>query len=52
MTALSYSRFTLADVREAFDLTLVENQSLFTDVVGLQPSEILGTILKEYSKSI
>lgn len=48
MSNLSYSRFTLAKAKEAFELTLVENQNLFTQVEGVKPSEILGLILQEY----
>lgn len=44
---MAYSDFTLAKVREAFDLTLEETSSLFSDVEGVQPSERLALALEE-----
>lgn len=44
---MPYSNFTLAKAREAFGLTLNENRSLFEDVVGVQPSDLLKQILDE-----
>ena len=45
---MAYSDFTLAKVKEAFDLTLEENQNLFVEVEGVQPSELLTLMLQEY----
>lgn len=45
---LSYSKFTLETVKEAFGLTLAENQDLFAEVETVTPSDILITILQEY----
>jgi len=44
---MAYSNFTLAKAREAFGLTLNENRSLFEDVAGVQPSDLLKRILDE-----
>lgn len=45
---MAYSDFTLAKVKDAFNLTLEENHNLFVDVEGVQPSELLTIILQEY----
>jgi hypothetical protein len=45
---MAYSDFTLAKVRETFDLTLEEDRDLFAEVTRVQPSELLTAILKEY----
>jgi hypothetical protein len=45
---MSYSEFTLAKVRDDFDLTLQEGQNLFADVVGVSPSELLTSMLSDY----
>ena len=45
---MAYSDFTLAKVKEAFDLTLEETQNLFVEVEGVQPSELLTLMLQEY----
>lgn len=45
---MAYSDFTLAKVKETFDLTLEETQNLFVEVEGVQPSELLTLTLKEY----
>lgn len=44
---MSYRDFTLAKVKEVFDLVLNENQSLFDQVQGVQPSEFLNVALRE-----
>lgn len=46
---MSYSNFTtLAQVQEKFNLVLEEHRSLFTEVVGVQPSDYLRQTLTEY----
>ncbi|MFN5964536.1 MAG: hypothetical protein ACK46E_05245, partial [Pseudanabaena sp.] len=45
---MAYSDFTLAKVREAFDLIIEEDRDLFAEVPKAQPSELLSMILKEY----
>jgi len=45
---MAYSDFTLAKVREAFSLVIVEDQDIFADVAGVQPSNLLTMILQEY----
>ncbi len=44
---MAYSDFTLAKVREAFNLTLEENHDLFADVPAIPPSDRLKLILEE-----
>jgi hypothetical protein len=44
---MAYSDFTLAKVREAFDLKVEENLSLFSEIRGVQPSERLMLTLEE-----
>jgi len=48
MTNLSYSKFTLENAKTNFELTLEENQDLFSKIEPVKPSEILITILQEY----
>lgn len=43
-----YSNFTLAKVKEDFDLTVDETQNLFADIPGVHPSELLTFTLAEY----
>lgn len=45
---MAYSNFTLAKVKEDFDLTVDETQNLFADVEGVKPSDILSVTLQEY----
>lgn len=45
---MSYSQFTLDRVKTDFDLTIQEDQPLFTDLVELNPSPLLQQILQEY----
>ena len=45
---MAYSDFTLAKVKETFELTLEENQNLCVEVEGVQPSELLTLMLQEY----
>jgi len=45
---MAYSNFTLAKVKEYFDLTVDETQNVFADVPGVQPSELLTLTLAEY----
>ena len=45
---MAYSDFTLAKVREAFNLVIEEDRDLFAEVPQTQPSELLSMILKEY----
>jgi hypothetical protein len=45
---MAYSDFTLAKVREAFNLVIEEDRDLFAEVPQAQPSELLSMILKEY----
>ncbi|MFB2923161.1 hypothetical protein [Aerosakkonema funiforme] len=45
---MAYSNFTLSNVKQAFDLTIEENQNLFSEVEAVKPSEILSIILQEY----
>ena len=44
---MAYSDFTLAKVREVFGLSTKENRSLFADVAGIQPSDLLRQTLEE-----
>jgi hypothetical protein len=44
---MAYSDFTLAQVREAFALTIAEDRRLFTDIIPIQPSQRLLTDLDE-----
>ncbi|MFW5764027.1 MAG: hypothetical protein ACOC07_07475 [Coleofasciculus sp.] len=44
---MAYSNFTLAKVKENFDLTVDETKNLFADVPGVQPSELLTLTLAE-----
>ncbi|NES06373.1 MAG: hypothetical protein F6K22_28285 [Okeania sp. SIO2F4] len=48
MSNVSYSKFTLENAKTNFELTLEENQDLFSKVEPVKPSEILTTILREY----
>jgi hypothetical protein len=43
-----YSEFTLAKVRQDFNLTLQEGQNLFATVAAVAPSNLLTAILDEY----
>ncbi|MBE9126909.1 MULTISPECIES: hypothetical protein [unclassified Coleofasciculus] len=45
---MAYSNFTLAKVKEEFDLTVDETQNLFTAIEPIKPSEILTVTLQEY----
>jgi hypothetical protein len=45
---MAYSDFTIAKVREAFNLVLEEDLNLFANIDRVQPSELLQMILKEY----
>ncbi|MGD1867452.1 MAG: hypothetical protein ACFB0D_23120 [Phormidesmis sp.] len=45
---MAYSDFSLAKVRDSFDLTLDESKDLFADVRSVEPSEILKSILTDY----
>jgi hypothetical protein len=45
---MAYCDFTLAKVREAFNLVIEEDRDLFAEVPQAQPSELLSMILKEY----
>lgn len=45
---MAYSDFTLAKVREVFNLVIEEDRDLFAEVPQVQPSELLSMILKEY----
>ncbi|MBR8832984.1 MAG: hypothetical protein DSM106950_02795 [Stigonema ocellatum SAG 48.90 = DSM 106950] len=45
---MAYSDFTLAKVRETFQLVIDERRNLFKEVVGVKPSAILITLLEEY----
>ncbi|MBD2310458.1 hypothetical protein H6G20_02060 [Desertifilum sp. FACHB-1129] len=44
---MAYSDFTLVKVRNAFNLTLVENRNLFESVAGVAASEYLKQALSE-----
>lgn len=44
---MAYSDFTLAQVRDTFDLTIEESRRLFTEIAGVQPSQRLLTDLNE-----
>lgn len=44
---MAYSDFTLAKVREAFNLTLEETQNLFSKIAGVPPSDLLRLSLNE-----
>lgn len=44
---MACSDFTFAKVREVFGLSTKENRSLFAEVVGVQPSELLRQTLEE-----
>lgn len=45
---MAYSDFTLAGVRDTFDLTLEESQDLFKAVAEIPPSETLKMVLVDY----
>jgi hypothetical protein len=45
---MAYSDFTIAKVREAFNLVIEEDRNLFAEVAGVQPSELLTMILQQY----
>lgn len=45
---MAYSDFTLAKVRETFELVIDERRNLFRDVARVKPSTILTTLLEEY----
>ncbi|MEM9215597.1 MAG: hypothetical protein AAGD25_14795 [Cyanobacteria bacterium P01_F01_bin.150] len=45
---MSYSKFTLESVREAFCLSIYEQQDLFADIQPVCPSDLLTMILDEY----
>jgi hypothetical protein len=45
---MAYSDFTLAKVRESFNLNLEEDRNLFSDVEAIAPSSLLQEILEEY----
>jgi len=45
---MAYSDFTLAKVRETFQLVINEKHNLFREVVGVKPSALLTTLLEEY----
>ena len=45
---MPYSSFSLASVRDAFDLTLEEGRSLFADIPPVAPSATLQTMLSDY----
>ncbi|MBD2206122.1 hypothetical protein H6G33_28355 [Calothrix sp. FACHB-1219] len=47
---MPYSDFTLAKVREAFQLVIDEKRNLFKDVSPVQPSSTLTTLLEEYTQ--
>jgi hypothetical protein len=44
---MAYSEFTLAQVKNTFNLKLDENRHLFPNVPGVQPSELLQQLLDE-----
>ena len=44
---MAYSDFTLAKVREAFNLTFEENRDLFADIAAIPPSDRLKLTLEE-----
>ena len=43
---MTYSEFTLSQVREKFGLIIEEPDNLFAEVSGIEPSQILQTFLK------
>lgn len=45
---MAYSNFTLAKVKETFNLTFSESANIFAEVKGVKPSDILTSILQEY----
>lgn len=45
---MAYSDFTLAKVKESFQLTLEENRSLFEEVAEVRSSDFLNTSLREF----
>lgn len=45
---MAYSDFTLAKVRETFQLVMDEKRNLFKDVLPIKPSATLTTLLEEY----
>jgi hypothetical protein len=47
---MAYSDFTLAKVRETFQLVIDEKRNLFKDVSPIQPSATLTTLLEEYTQ--
>jgi hypothetical protein len=48
MLQMAYSDFTLAKVRETFQLVMDEKRNLFKDVLPIKPSATLTTLLEEY----
>ncbi|MEH2281029.1 MAG: hypothetical protein V7K90_06750 [Nostoc sp.] len=47
---MAYSDFTLAKVRETFQLVIDEKRNLFKDVSPIQASASLTTLLEEYTQ--
>jgi hypothetical protein len=44
---MAYSDFTLAKVKSTFDFTFDESCNLFRSIAGVQPSDLLGSVLEE-----
>lgn len=47
---MAYSDFTLPKVRESFQLVIDEKRNLFKEVLPIQPSTTLTTLLEEYTQ--
>ncbi|MEH2245508.1 hypothetical protein [Nostoc sp.] len=47
---MAYSDFTLAKVRETFQLVINEKRNLFKEVSPIQPSATFTTLLEEYTQ--
>ena len=45
---MAYSDFSLAKVRDSFDLVFDESEDLFSDVEPVEPSDILKVLLADY----
>ena len=45
---MSYSQFTIEDIKTNFDITISENFGIFADIPEIEYSDFLGQSFKEY----
>ncbi|EDN70877.1 conserved hypothetical protein [Beggiatoa sp. PS] len=45
---MPYNKFTIQQIRKQFDVKVLEEQTLFTQITPVQPSEMLGYFLKRH----